>query len=100
MIDKICGTIHHFSSGVYAKEMHLAWGTKATSHKHLYDHFSILAKGKVIVNDQIFCAPACIEIKAGQEHEITALEDSVWFCIHATDVTDIEKIDDVLIQKV
>jgi hypothetical protein len=30
-------------------------------------------------------------------HSIEALEDTVWFCIHATEETDPTKVDEVLI---
>lgn len=98
------GTIHHFSSGVYAKQMHLPKGYFAISHKHNYDHLSLLAQGKVVVRTdesepQEYTGPCCLTIKAGLNHEITALEDSVWFCIHATEETDVDHIDEVLIQK-
>jgi len=94
-------TQHHFSTGLYAKEMHLPKGFYALSHAHAYDHFSILAKGKAEVDTgeskAIYTAPVCIEIKAGIHHQITALEDVTWFCIHATNETDIAKIDEVAI---
>ena len=97
------GTVHHFSDGLYAKEMHIPAGYIAGTHAHEYSHLSILAKGRVIVaTDEYnheYTAPACIEIKAGVHHTIHALEDSAWFCIHATDETDAEKIDEVLISK-
>jgi quercetin dioxygenase-like cupin family protein len=94
---------HYFSDGVYAKQMSLEKGHVARSHKHNYDHLSVLASGKV----EIVCngvknaseAPSCIDIKAGIEHEIIAHEDSVFFCIHATNETDINKVDEVLIEK-
>ena len=95
------GTIHHFSSGVYAKQMSLPAGYMAISHSHNYDHLSILGKGRVIVRTdddaQEYVGPACLTIKANTHHQIEALEDSVWFCIHATDVTDAEEVDEVLI---
>ena len=94
---------HHFSDGLYAKEMTLKKGYIATSHSHKYSHLSILAKGDVYVrvNGVIsyYMAPACIEIKAEEIHEIQALSDVVWYCIHATDETDINKIDEVLIKE-
>ena len=34
-----------------------------------------------------------------KEHRIFAVTDVVWFCIHATSETDIDKIDDVLLEK-
>lgn len=94
---------HYFSDGVYAKQLLLKKGYTAKSHKHNYDHLSILAKGEVdIVCNGLktrFKAPSCIDIKAGIEHEIIAYEDATFFCIHATNETDINKVDEVLIEK-
>jgi quercetin dioxygenase-like cupin family protein len=101
MIEIDLGVIHHFSSGLYAKQMMLPADHFAVSHAHTYDHLSILAKGRVTVEIQgvetEYTAPTCINILAGKHHKITAHEDSAWFCIHATDETDISKIDEVLI---
>ena len=94
---------HHFSPGVYAKEMHLPADHFAISHKHAYDHISMLAAGRVRVTvngDQAeHVAPAFIMIRAGHEHEILALEDATWFCIHETEETNPDNIDEVLIEK-
>lgn len=95
------GIVHHFSAGVYAKQMHLPAGHYAVTHAHAYDHLSILAKGHVIVEmdgaETEYVAPACLTIHAGKHHRIVALEDSVWFCVHATDETDPDKVDEVTI---
>lgn len=92
---------HHFSSGVYAREMTLPKDHYVMSHKHKYDHMSILASGEALVEvngiKKFYIGPACIEIKAGVEHKITALENIVWFCIHSTEEKDIHKLDEVLI---
>lgn len=94
---------HHFSGGVYAKETHIPAGFMLLSHKHEFDHMSILASGHVQVRTEsgsrVFVGPAVIEIKAGLHHAVHALVDSVWFCVHATDETDPEKVDKLLIQK-
>ena len=97
-------TLHHFSEGLYAKEMHLPKGSMACQHKHTYDHLSILAQGKVKVlfDDDLvkeYTAPACINITKNINHVIVALEDSVWFCIHQTEETDVNKVDQVLIKQ-
>ena len=97
-------TLHHFSDGLYAKQMSIPKGAIACQHKHEYDHLSILAQGKVRVlfdNDAFeeFTAPSCINIKQGVNHTIMALEDSTWFCIHHTFETDMNKIDTVLIKQ-
>lgn len=96
---------HHFSDSIYAKEMHLPAGHVAISHKHSYSHLSVLAAGKCIVMRVIegveekttHTAPDVLEIKAGIEHQIEALEDVTWLCIHATEETDPDKIDKVAI---
>jgi len=97
------GVEHHFSDGLYAKEMHLPQGHTAVSHVHTYSHLSILATGRAhLVADgvtQTLTAPCCIEIKAGVQHIIEALENLTWFCIHRTDETDIHSIDQVLIKE-
>ncbi|SRR6266404_297031 len=94
---------HHFSDGVYAKQMILPKGHYAISHKHNYEHLSILASGVALVEvdgkGTIYTAPTCINIKADSHHKITAIEDVDWFCIHKTNETDIEKIDKVLIEE-
>lgn len=92
---------HHFSDGVYAKQMMLKKGHAALTHRHSYGHLSILAQGEVdVVLDGVktrYKAPSCIEIKAGTHHAIVAHEDSVFFCIHATNETE---FNDVMIEKI
>ena len=99
----LLNTKHHFADGLYAKEMILPKDTFAMQHKHCYSHLSLLAKGRVLVkvDDDIeeYTAPACINIQAGKHHSIKALEDSVWYCIHATEETDADHVDEVLIMK-
>ena len=92
---------HHFSDGVYAKQMHLPKGYAAYTHKHAYSHLAILGSGiaQVTLNREtsVYTAPACINIVAGVTHEILALEDITWYCIHATLETDPGKIDEIAI---
>jgi quercetin dioxygenase-like cupin family protein len=92
---------HHFSDGLYAKEMRLNAGEVILKHTHEFSHLSILAQGKVAVMKgdevEVIEAPACIEIKAGLVHGVKAIEDCVWFCIHATDEKDESKVDEILI---
>jgi quercetin dioxygenase-like cupin family protein len=98
------GTVHHFAGGVYCKQMHLPAGCGAITHAHRYDHLSVLAAGEVDVwttenGTRRYVAPAVITIAAGVQHGIHAHRDAVWLCIHATDETDPERVDDVLITK-
>ncbi|MEB0058804.1 hypothetical protein [Variovorax sp. LG9.2] len=41
--------------------------------------------------------PAGITIKANTHHGVRALTDVVWYCIHATECTDANAVDEVLI---
>ena len=92
---------HHFSSGVYAKESRIPANYVLVQHKHKYDHLSILASGSVeLMVDgvrSVIDAPACLTIQAGKHHGIKSLTEVVWYCIHATDCTDTDEIDEVLI---
>ena len=95
---------HHFSDGLYAKQATFPAGAWIAKHVHDYSHLSILAQGRVLLQvegekERVIDAPACIEIKGGKLHSVMALEDSVWFCIHATDEKDPDKVDQVLIEK-
>lgn len=92
---------HHFIGGVYGKELLIPDGEDVVSHKHNFDHMSVLAKGCVIVEvggtQSTYYAPAVIEIKAGIEHSVLAVNgDAHWLCIHATEETDETKIDETL----
>jgi mannose-6-phosphate isomerase-like protein (cupin superfamily) len=92
---------HHFSSGVYAKETRIPAGYILVQHAHKHDHLSILASGSVeMVVDgvkSIVDAPACLTIAADKHHGIKSLTDVVWYCVHATDCTNEDDIDEVLI---
>lgn len=92
---------HHFGGGVYAKETRIPAGLKLEQHIHSHDHLSILAEGVVVVTvdglERTIGAPDCIIIDAGKTHEVLALVDTVWYCCHATDETDADKVDSVLI---
>lgn len=96
---------HHFIGGVYCKEIEIPENHIVTSHKHVFDHMSVLTSGCVIVDTgeektETYFGPAIIEIKAGINHSVTAVNGPAhWLCIHATDETDVEKIDESLIEQ-
>ena len=92
---------HHFSAGVYAKETLIPAGQVLVQHKHKFDHLSILASGSIELmvegERKIIHAPACLTIEADKHHGVKSLTDVVWYCIHATECTDTDEIDEVLI---
>ena len=95
------GIVHHFSDHEYAKETRIPPGMELLQHVHGHSHLSILAQGTVIVTvDGVktpYTAPACLTIAADKEHSVKALTHVVWYCVHATDCKDPDKVDEVLI---
>lgn len=96
--------VHHFGGGVYAKETFIPAGKWLVQHTHKFDHLSVLAQGSIelIVDGEtsIVHAPACLTIAAGKHHGVKSLTDVVWYCIHATECTDEDEVDDVIIADV
>ncbi len=95
---------HHFAGGVYAKELRIPAGFKLVSHRHEYDHLSVLAFGTVLwsVGDavpEVLNGPCAITVAAGAEHTLHAISDAVWFCVHATDATDADQVDAAILEK-
>jgi hypothetical protein len=76
-------------SNLWSKMMHFKKANDTEfGHTHTFDHMTLLARGRLSVTvDGVaseFSAPQMIYIKAGKEHELTALEDdSLAYCIHA-----------------
>lgn len=95
------GIAHNFGAGVYAKEARIPAGIKLGQHVHPHDHLSILAWGSAIVRcegvETLHTGPACLTIKAGIAHEVEAVTDVIWYCIHATDDTDPETVDSTIL---
>lgn len=92
---------HYFADKQYTKLMKLSAGQAIGKHTHSFSHLSILGMGRAKVITPAgaieYTAPACIMIAANVPHVVEALTDITWFCIHATDETDPEKIDEVLL---
>lgn len=92
-----CFIDHHFGGGVYIKRTFIPVGVKLTQHSHKYDHLSVLAQGTVVVSingrGRSVVAPAIVTIEAGKKHDVMAITDAVWLCIHATDEIDPNVID-------
>jgi quercetin dioxygenase-like cupin family protein len=96
---------HHMpdQDGVYAKEVFIPSGKELRNHSHTFTHKSILASGRAVVRagrvEQFLVGPVLINLKEGVEHSIRAVTDVTWFCLHASDETDPEKIDHTLVQE-
>lgn len=87
-------------ANTWIKQMHFVKaGDMNDGHTHIFDHQTLLGKGKVrvTVNEKIseFTAPTIIFIRAGLKHQIEALEDdTICYCIHA--IRDGERVEDII----
>ena len=101
---------HHFVGGaddkteVYLKEMSIGDEFEVVSHKHKFNHVSLLVSGCVIVTangiQSTHYAPDYIMIDAGVEHSVVPVNGPAkWYCCHITNESDETKVDEVLIQK-
>lgn len=88
---------HLWAGGVYSKQHTLCQGLKVEQHAHEHEHMSILASGKVLVRVgetvRTIVGPCAITIPANETHEITALTDTVWFCIWREDIAEADNLD-------
>ena len=95
--------VHHFVAGLYAKETHIPAGVTLTQHSHGFDHLSAVMKGACVVEVNgrrtMHHAGEFVTVKAHQVHAVTAVSDTVWACLHATDVTDPELVDAALMKE-
>lgn len=91
---------HHFSPGVYAREIFIPKGTLVTGRIHKYQQINIMSQGdvSVLTEDGIVRAQAPFTVVSppGTKRIVYAHEDTVWTTIIGTDETDIDKLEDHL----
>jgi len=92
---------HIFSEGLYAREIFIPKGTLLTGKIHLTEHLNIISQGDISVLTEHgmkrIKAPCTIVSSAGIKRAGYAHEDTVWTTIHATNETDLEKLEAELI---
>jgi len=92
-----CRIRHYFAPGVYAREMWMPKDCLITGKIHLTEHLNMLSQGRVSVSNQgesiTMEAPHTFVSPVGTKRAIYAHEDSTWTTIHATDLTDPDKIE-------
>ena len=93
--------IHHFSYGVYARELHIPSGILLTGEIHKYENLNILSKGKmrVTVENRIIEveAPFVTVSPPGTKRIAYTLEDCIWTTIHGTFERNVDKIKEFFI---
>lgn len=88
---------HYFSKGVYARELFIPADTVLTGKIHKYENLNILSQGEMTVLTEEGMkrvkAPFTIVSPPGTKRIAYAHTDCVWTTIHATDETNVDKIE-------
>src|SRR5882672_1659805 len=81
--------IHHFSKGVYARELHIPAGVTLVGEIHKFENLNILSQGTMIVTTEEgmkeVSAPFTVVSPPGTKRAAHTLTDCVWTTIHGTD---------------
>lgn len=98
-----CPIQHHFAPGVYIREMFAPKGALVLGHAHKTEHLNILVCGRIrlLMGDKVaeMQAPCTFVSKPGARKLFYMLEDVVFSTVHATIETDVDRLEDQLIEK-
>lgn len=88
---------HHFSKGVYVREIFMPKGMIIVGKIHKTRHLNIVSQGRctVVTPTRKFEveAPCTFESIEGEQKVVYMHEDVVWSTVHVTNETDLEKIE-------
>jgi hypothetical protein len=98
-----CTVIHRFGPGIYVRELRMKAGTFAIGHAQKYSHLNIVLSGIVVVHNDdgstsTITAPATFVAPPGRKVGYV-VEDVVWQNVYATDETDIEKLENMFVDR-
>lgn len=98
-----CPVFHRFAPGLYIREVHFPAGALAVGHIQKFDHLNVFIKGKVRMlnpdgSTTDLCAPMTFVGKPGRKFGVV-LEDVIWQNIYPTTETDIDKLEEMFLEK-
>jgi hypothetical protein len=101
--DECCPLKHSFGDGLYIREITMPKGMLVTSKIHKTTHPYFVVSGDVSVQTDkgiVRIKGPCWGItQAGTKRLLYLHEETVWVTVHATQETDLEKIEEQLIAK-
>lgn len=94
---------HHFYDGIYIREVSIAAGTFAVGYYQKTRHLNIMLKGRVIAidkdgNNVEWVAPMIFMAEPSRKIGYV-VEDMVWLNVYQTTETDIETLENMLMDK-
>lgn len=94
--------VHHFASGIYARELRIPAGTLLTGKVHKTEHLNILSAGEITVwtedGMKRLRAPFTMVSRPGTKRVGFAHTDVVWTTIHGTHERDLDRLEAELIE--
>lgn len=97
-----CPIDHFFASGVYVRQMTAPAGALLVGHAHKTEHVCVLLKGSMTIATPqgvtTVRAPLTFIASPGRKVALV-LEDIIFQNIHATEERDLDKLEELLIEK-
>ena len=98
-----CPITHRFVPGMYIREIFMPKNTVLTSKIHKHEHPYVILKGVCEVftdagGTVLLEAPHMGITPAGTRRVLRIIEDTTWVTFHRTDKTDLEEIEDEIIE--
>ena len=101
--EAVLETVHHFSPGVYARELRIPAGVVLTGKKHRGPCLNFVVGDIGVFNNEgkeqrRITGYECFVSPAGTRRAGLAYGNTVWTTIHPTDETDLMKIENEVIE--
>lgn len=97
-----CPVAHYFGDGIYIREVTMPAGMLAIGHVQKFPQNNIMLKGKILMfvdgGTKLLEAPQFFVGDAGRKMGLV-LETVVWQNVWATDETDVEKLEEMYLDK-
>ena len=98
-----CPVVHRFGPGIYIREVTIPAGTFSIGHYQKTTHLNIMLKGRVIMVNENgqkteLVAPQTFVSEPGRKIGLI-LETIVWQNVYSTNETDIEKLEEMFLEK-
>lgn len=96
---------HRFAPGVYLREIFMSADSVVIGREHKTRHFNVLLSGACLIvhadgQREELRAPMTFVSEAGVQKVLYVLEDTIWQTIHPTTETDLQKLDEMLVESV
>ena len=96
-------TDHFFAPGIYARMLFIPAGGVIVGKIHKHETMNIICKGKIAITTEdgqmVIEGPCIVNSSPGIKKAGYAIEDTWWINVHATDETDLDKIEEEFIAK-